>query len=220
MSSDTNSICLNVHPTYSTMIDLTNKVALLTGASSGIGLATTKLFLESGAKVYAVDIAPLKDQALVKASEDVKGNFAFQQIDLTRSSAADDTVKACLDRFGGSLNILGNIAGIADTFASAGEVKDESLENVLNINLKVPIQLMRAALPSMVKGKSGSIINVSSMAGSSGAVAGIAYTSSKHGLVSLRYNPNALNAGIDEFRLVLRRMSLGDIGLITYVVMR
>jgi hypothetical protein len=71
-----------------------------------------------------------------------------------------------------------------DDFSSADAVSDDTWDRVLAVNLTVPVKMMRAVLPLMVDRHEGSIINVASTAASSGAVAGVPYTSSKHGLVS------------------------------------
>ncbi len=73
-----------------------------------------------------------------------------------------------------------------DNFSSADGVSDEVWERVLAVNLTVPVKMMRAVLPLMKEKRDGVIVNVASTAATSGAVAGVAYTSSKHGLVCRR----------------------------------
>ena len=85
------------------------------------------------------------------------------------------------------VEVLANVAGVMDGFAAADSVTDEDWDRILNINLTIPTKMIRAVLPFMRAKKSGSIINCSSKAGQSGAVAGVAYTASKHGLVSSRF---------------------------------
>ena len=79
--------------------------------------------------------------------------------------------------------MLVNVAGVMDNFSSADAVSDEVWERVMAVNLTVPVKMMRAVLPLMKERKDGVIVNVASTAGTSGAVAGVAYTASKHGLV-------------------------------------
>lgn len=81
--------------------------------------------------------------------------------------------------------MLVNCAGVSDGWSSADSIHEDEWERVMAINLTAPIRLMKAVLPFMKDQKSGSIVNVASKAGVSGASAGIAYTASKHGLVSL-----------------------------------
>ena len=95
------------------MIDLKDKVAILTGSSSGIGLATAKLFLSLGAKVFGVDMSKPTDEEIAKAADDPSSSFSFHQADLTQPTAAEEVVKACVIRFGERIDVLANIAGIS-----------------------------------------------------------------------------------------------------------
>jgi len=81
------------------------------------------------------------------------------------------------------IDVLVNVAGVMDNFSSADCVSDEIWERVLAVNLTAPVKMMRAVLPWMKERREGVIINVASTAATSGAVAGVAYTASKHGLV-------------------------------------
>jgi hypothetical protein len=99
------------------MYDLKDQVAIVTGCSSGIGLATTKLFLSSGAKVFGIDVSNMKDEELVQSSSDSSSFFMFHQADLTGSTAAEDAIKACISRFGERIDILANVAGISKCIA-------------------------------------------------------------------------------------------------------
>jgi NAD(P)-dependent dehydrogenase (short-subunit alcohol dehydrogenase family) len=82
------------------------------------------------------------------------------------------------------VDVLANVAGIMDNFSGADTVTDVEWSKVLTVNLTAPMKMMRAVLVHMKEAKSGAIVNVSSKAGMSGGAAGIAYTTSKHGLVS------------------------------------
>lgn len=150
----------------------------MTGASSGIGLQCVLALLNANASVFGIDISP-EPQDLAKYSK-----FHFHQINLTNPTAAFEAIAVCHEVFGPRIDILQNIAGVMDTYNSADTVSDTMLDRVLNINLVAPIKLMRAVLPTMKEQGSGSIINVASAAGTSGIFAGVAYTASKHGIVS------------------------------------
>lgn len=153
------------------------KVVIVTGCSSGIGLATARLFLHRQAKVFGIDLGAIPQKLAEEYS-----TFTFHQSNLTEPNAVDEAVARCKQEHG-RIDVLVNCAGITDGWSSADTVHDAELERVLAINLTVPIRLMKAVLPSMKEQKEGSIINVASKAGMSGASAGIAYTASKHGLV-------------------------------------
>ncbi|KAH6868500.1 3-hydroxybutyrate dehydrogenase type 2 [Alternaria rosae] len=166
------------------MISCDNKIVIITGCSSGIGLATTLLFLSQNAQVFGIDISPFNQELDVAQ----KASFTFHKTDLCRPGAAEEAIAACIARYGPNIDVLANVAGVMDGFGSADTVKDSEWERVLTINLTVPVRMMAAVLPSMKDQKSGAIINVGSYASLSGAVAGVAYTASKHGLVGATKN--------------------------------
>jgi NAD(P)-dependent dehydrogenase (short-subunit alcohol dehydrogenase family) len=129
-----------------------------------------------------------------KAPEIKESRFAFAQMDLTKSESPHALVEASQKAFGEKIDILLNVAGIMDSFTSAATVTDAEYERVIAVNLTAPVKLMREVVQVMKAQKSGVIVNVASKAGMSGAASGLAYTASKHGLVS--------------FRVVLDKMSL------------
>ena len=156
-----------------------DKVVIVTGCSSGIGLATARLFLERQAIVFGIDIGEVP-QVLA----DEYSTFTFYQANLTDSQAAEHAVAKCIGKYN-RIDVLVNCAGVSDGWSSADTIHEEEWERVMAINLTVPIRMMKAVLPAMKEQKGGSIINVASKAGMSGASAGIAYTASKHGLVCI-----------------------------------
>lgn len=111
--------------------------------------------------------------------------FQFYQCDLASPSGPAEVVKACHTAFGPRIDILQNVAGIMDTYNSADTFDNESWDRILAVNLTAPVKLMREVLPVMKRQGSGAIVNIASSAGTSGIWAGVAYTSSKHGLVSV-----------------------------------
>lgn len=154
-----------------------NKIVIITGCSSGIGLATARLFLERKAVVFGIDIG-----AIPQKLADEHSTFTFHQADLTEKDAVDQAVARCQQEHG-RIDVLVNCAGVSDGWSSADTLHEDEWERVMAINLTVPIRLMKAVLPFMKEQKSGCIVNVASKAGVSGAASGIAYTASKHGLV-------------------------------------
>lgn len=144
---------------------------IVTGSASGIGLATTQAALKEGAQVLAVDVSPRP------SSLENNPYLDFLQCDLTGKSAASEITTKCLEVFDG-IDVLVNIAGVVDHCSSVDTLTDDMWERCMAINLTAPVRLMREVLPIMKERKSGSIVNISSKAGSSGAVSGVAYTAS------------------------------------------
>ncbi|KAF2855371.1 NAD(P)-binding protein [Plenodomus tracheiphilus IPT5] len=159
-----------------------DKVIIITGCSSGIGLATARLFLERQALVFGIDIG-----AVPQKLADAHSTFTFHQTNLTDNQAAEHAVAKCIGKYN-RIDVLVNCAGVSDGWSSADTLHEDEWESVMSINLTVPIRMMKAVLPAMKSQKNGSIVNVASKAGLSGAAAGIAYTASKHGLVGATKN--------------------------------
>lgn len=158
------------------------KVALVTGAGSGIGQAVALRLAGEGATVVGCDI---DDDGLATTAK------LLDAADLTAVLiTADVTAQADVDRVvvalpGGRIDLLANVAGIMDFFLPVTELDDDTWERVLAVNLTGPMRLCRAVLPLMVAAKRGAIVNVSSIGGLTGSVAGTAYVSAKHGLIGL-----------------------------------
>lgn len=163
---------------------LRGKSAIVTGASSGIGLSTVKLFIEAGASVLGVDLSP------APPSVPINEQFQFHRVNLAESTAPSSIVTAFRSSFPdqSNIDILVNNAGIMDNNAGVETFKDETYDRVIAVNLTAPIKLMREVVKIMKQNGGGSIINVSSKAGTSGGIAGVAYTASKHGLVGATKN--------------------------------
>lgn len=173
------------------MDKLKDKVSVITGAGSGMGKAMALLFASEGSKVIAADINPsrldqLKKEAGTSHLTTILANMAIES-DIQR--LIDEAV-----RIYGTLDILVNNAGIMDHFAPVGDLDDEMWEKVLKINLDGPMKAMRAAIKVFLPKKHGVIINISSIGGISGARAGAAYTTSKHGLIGLTKNTGYIYA--------------------------
>lgn len=146
---------------------------IITGTASGIGLSTAKLALDEGAKVLGVDIS--SSPSILAGRE----NWHFVQTNLVQPDAAPAVVKKCVETFGGRIDGLLNVAGVMDNNASADTVTDEMWDRCISINLTAPTKLIQAVLSYMRAQKAGSIVNVASKSGTSGASAGVAYTASE-----------------------------------------
>ena len=158
---------------------LENKVAIVTGASSGIGLAIADLFVSEGAKVVYSDInAPAKELDPAKA--------LFVKCNVSDSKEVDALVKAAVDKFG-RLDIMVNNAGIG-TMGGVLDASDADWDKTLRINLFGVFYGARAAGNAMkAAGIKGSIINMSSILGQVGMASTIAYCTAKGGVVQLTH---------------------------------
>ncbi|KAL2826226.1 NAD(P)-binding protein [Aspergillus cavernicola] len=164
------------------MYNLQDHVLIITGSSSGIGLAATTMALEEGAKVLGVDIAE------PPTSLAQHPGYKFFQEDLSQEGTPGKVLEACTRAYGDRIDGLLNVAGVMDLNQSADSLSDTVWERCIAINLTAPVKLMREVIPIMKKRNKGSIVNVASKAALSGAVSGVAYTASKHGLVGATKN--------------------------------
>ncbi len=160
---------------------LKDKVAVVTGAASGMGLAIAKLFVAEGAKVVAAD---WHDEAIAAAVAEIGGSIVAVTADVSQQTEAEAMVDKAVSEFG-RIDILVNNAGVMDLFQSVADVHNDTWRRVLSVNLDGPMFAMRRAVPLMLAQGGGSIVNVSSVAGVGGGSAGAAYTSSKHALNGL-----------------------------------
>lgn len=150
-----------------------DKIIVVTGAASGIGLATVQLLLAQKAKVFGIDRSPRPD-ALQSQSD---SHFAFHQVDIAESSAPAFSIAKCVEVFGPRIDGLLNVAGVIDGLQGADTITDGMWDRVIAVNLTAPVRLMREVIKFMKTQGSGAIVNVSSKAGLGGGAAGVAYTS-------------------------------------------
>lgn len=166
------------------MKKLENKVVIITGAGAGMGKAITLLFAEQGAKVIAGDINASRLDELSKEVKSTGGEIMTVLANMGIESDIDNLINSAVSNYG-TLDILVNNAGIMDNFQAVGEVENSLLEKVMKINFEGPFKAMRSAVKIFLAKGKGNIINVCSIGGLKGGVAGAVYTSSKHALVGL-----------------------------------
>ncbi|CAA0131781.1 3-oxoacyl-[acyl-carrier-protein] reductase FabG [Mycolicibacterium vanbaalenii] len=160
------------------MSQLSGKVALVTGASAGLGAATARLFAERGAKVFGI----ARDAArMAEVFADVP-DAGFASVDIASPQACAQAVEDCVAHFG-RLDVLANIAGFHQMRHTA-TMTDDDWATDLAVNLNGPFYLSRAALPHLLE-TGGNIVNVSSIAGVEGEVYSAGYCAAKHGLIGL-----------------------------------
>lgn len=166
---------------------LDGKVAVITGAGSGMGRAMAALFAAEGAKVVA---AEWHDETLKEVVDEVTGSggtIVGVQGDVSKEADCAKIIDTAVKTYG-RLDVLCNNAGVMDNNHAVGDVPNEMWERVIGINLNGPMYLSRLAVPIMVGQGGGSIVNTASLAGLGGGAAGVAYTVSKHGVIGLTRN--------------------------------
>src|SRR5438105_1057205 len=166
---------------------LEGKVAVITGAGSGIGRAMALRFAAQGARVIAADLNAQRLDEVVATISDAGGIVVSAQGNIANEKTAEGLIDLTVETFG-RVDILCNNAGVMDYMQGIGEVSDEIRRRVIGINLDGPMFTTRRAIRHMVTQGSGSIINTASTAGIEGGAAGVAYPVSKHGLVGLTRN--------------------------------
>lgn len=165
-------------------MELKNKVALITGAASGIGESTALLFAREGAKVVLTDIDEENGTKVLQKIRQQGGEGIFIKANTSIPSDSEESVAKALEKFG-KLDIAVNNAGIGGAQAPVGEYAIEDWDKVIAINLSGVFYGMRYQIPAMLKNGSGSIINVSSILGSVGFANSSAYVAAKHGILGL-----------------------------------
>ena len=164
---------------------LDGRVALITGAASGIGRAMALEFADRGARVVACDIAG--DGALAVTSEAIAAGAPHAigvTADVADAREVNRAVAEATDAMG-RIDILCSNAGILDGYASAIDADEELWDRVFDVNVKAAWLLSRAVLPGMLERGSGSIIVTASVAGMIAGGGGVAYTASKHAVIGL-----------------------------------
>jgi NAD(P)-dependent dehydrogenase (short-subunit alcohol dehydrogenase family) len=156
-------------------------VAIVTGAGSGIGQATTLRLAREGARVIGCDVAE-DGLAETKAVLEEAGRSAELMVtDVTHQA----DVEALIVAAGSQIDILANVAGIMDHFLPLAEMDDATWDRVMGVNVTGVMRLSRAVLPVMLRAGKGSIVTVGSRGSLGAGVAGTAYTASKHAVVGL-----------------------------------
>ncbi|WP_432565456.1 SDR family NAD(P)-dependent oxidoreductase [Kineococcus sp. SYSU DK003] len=174
---------------------LQGKVAIVTGASRGIGLATAKLFAAEGALVYGTDICLSSD---VEENDEAKG-ITWLQHDITQEQSWREVVAQVLQAEG-RIDVLFNNAGGVGSYEPIHSIALADWHRIIDLNLNGAFYGIRHVVPAMQAQHSGSIINVSSIWGIAGAAGVAAYTASK-GAVRLMSKNAALSYVQDGIRV-------------------
>ena len=164
-------------------MNLTNRVAVITGGARGIGLACAERLLQAGASVSLWDVDGAR---LAQAAEELKplGKADVRELDLTQEAKVADATTQVVRSFG-RIDILINNAGITGGNAPSWELTAEVWRRVIEVNLIAPYLVCRSVVPVMMGKSYGRIVNIASVAGKEGTPNASHYSASKAGLIGL-----------------------------------
>jgi NAD(P)-dependent dehydrogenase (short-subunit alcohol dehydrogenase family) len=164
-------------------IDLSGRVAVVTGGASGLGLATARRFLDSGARVCLWDLRRAEVERAAQAL-DAGDRVMATAVDVSIFDAVESASDVVRQAFGAP-DILFNCAGISIDSAPLAEIDVDTWQRVIQVNLNGTFYCCRALIPGMVEKGYGRIVNVSSIAGKEGNAFQSAYSASKAGVIAL-----------------------------------
>lgn len=180
------------------VLNLEGKVALISGAASGIGLATAELLSAYGATVALLDVNPSQGEAAAHNLTKAGREAVFYLCDVASRQECEDTVNAITKKFG-RIDVLFNNAGITHR-KTVVDLEEHEWDQVLDVSLKGAYLLSKYCIPVMAKNGGGSIINTGSGWGLKGGDKAAAYCAAKAGLVNLT-RAMAIDHGPDNIRV-------------------
>jgi len=163
---------------------LENKVAIITGAGSGIGKAISLLYANEGAKIIVSDINEKGGNETVSEIKAKGGEAIFVKADTSKVDDNKNVVDQAVKQFGG-LHIAVNNAGISGPLSPTGEYPIDGWDKVIAINLSGVFYGLRYQIPAILEAGGGSIVNVASILGKVGTKGSAAYVAAKHGVIGL-----------------------------------
>jgi len=164
-------------------MDFQNKVAVVTGGASGIGLACCREFAERHAAVAMVDLDPKAGKRALKELREWGGRVEFFPFDVSNRAQVEAGVRKIAKKLGG-IDILINNAGI-QRYATATTCSEEEWDKVLNVNLKSAFLMSKYVIPEMIKRGGGAIVNTGSVQSVAAQSNSVHYVVSKHGVLGL-----------------------------------
>lgn len=158
---------------------LHDKVALITGAGSGIAAAAARLFYKEGARLVLADVSGNEAQLAAELGE----RAVSCRADVSKSLEVQAMIDLAIDRFG-QLDILCNVAGITGPQGSLEEAREEDFDAVIGVNIRGLLLSMKYALPHLVKGDGGAIVNISSATALVGMPGLAVYSATKGAIIA------------------------------------
>jgi NAD(P)-dependent dehydrogenase (short-subunit alcohol dehydrogenase family) len=169
------------------LMEMAGKVALVTGASSGIGRSVTRLFAREGAAVVLSDIDQVQGEAAAKEIRGAGGQALFVRCDVSRPEECEQMVASALQEFG-RLDYACNNAGIGGEQNPTADYSIEGWQTIIGINLSGVFYCMKYQIPAMLKTGSGSLVNMASILGEVSFLGAVGYVAAKHGVLGLTQN--------------------------------
>ncbi|MFA6947244.1 MAG: glucose 1-dehydrogenase [Pedobacter sp.] len=166
------------------MGSLNNKVAIITGAGSGIGKSAAILYAREGAKVVVSDINEEHGNAVVAEIKKNGAEAFFIRVDTGKHEDHRDLVEQTIVKYG-ALHIAVNNAGIGGPLSSIADYPIDGWQKVIDINLSGIFYGLKYQIPAMLKSGGGSVVNIASILGAAGTKFSPAYVAAKHGVVGL-----------------------------------
>lgn len=163
---------------------LKDKVAIVTGGTSGIGRETALLFAEAGAKVVVAGRREVEGNDVVNAIRNGGGDAIFVKTDVSKAADVQALVQNTIEKYG-RLDTAFNNAGIEGNWMPMTDLSEEEFDRVIGINLKGVWLCLKYEIPQLLKAGGGTIVNMSSVAGLMGTPAAAPYGASKHGVIAL-----------------------------------
>ena len=199
------------------MFDLTGKVAVVTGAGSGIGAAIATAMAQHGARVYVAERDEQNGRAVVEQITAAGGAATFVRVDVADEAACRGCARRVFDENGGRADVLVNNAGIGSV-GTALTTAEEDLDRLWRVNVKGGRFMTQAFLPAMVERRWGSVVNIASIGGVVGVRDRFAYCTTKFAVVGMtkcvaidfansRVRCNAICPGRVETPWVAQRIS-------------
>jgi len=178
---------------------LEGKVAIITGAASGIGRATSQIFAREGAKLILADVQEDGGNETLKMTVGAGASAIFVKADVSKWNDAEAMVAKAVETYGG-LDCAFNNAGIDGKMAKLAECTEETWNRTIAVNLTGVFFCMKAEIPHMLRQGGGAIVNTASAAGLTGSPGLPAYVASKHGVVGLT-RAAAIEYGREKIRV-------------------